>query len=337
MMKERIEWIDILKGIAIILVVLGHMPYSECNDGIYHAIYSFHMAMFFILAGFTTSLSQKNKESGYFIRQKFYALCLPYIVWNFLVLPFPSVSECTSGYDMYERFIICVSGRCNNGGAYWFLLTLFALQCTYLLYAWSEKRIKNAFCRCAVLGILYMPIIMLHYLYGAGGNGFGLATQAYLFYIPFMVGVCMNKYPAVYRMMFSKWAFVVWVLLALYVPLLRKDLPNMGHIGRFAAIGITCILIKLTDNKKLFTPFLRDKLMLIGRYSLAIYIFHYAFVLKFNDGNTAFIASGNCLETLCVYVPIAVIICYLSIGIAKIIEQSEILSFWMLGKAKKRK
>ena len=55
-MTKRIEWIDIAKGIGIILVVIGHISQIEVLNDI---IYSFHMPLFFII-------------SGYLYKRKFY-------------------------------------------------------------------------------------------------------------------------------------------------------------------------------------------------------------------------------------------------------------------------
>ena len=48
--QSRISWLDILKGIGIFLVVLGHV-YSEKT--IFNWLYSFHMPLFFWAAGLT--------------------------------------------------------------------------------------------------------------------------------------------------------------------------------------------------------------------------------------------------------------------------------------------
>lgn len=48
MEKERLSWLDVLKGIGIILVVMGHI-YS--NSIIFNWLYSFHMPLFFFAAG----------------------------------------------------------------------------------------------------------------------------------------------------------------------------------------------------------------------------------------------------------------------------------------------
>lgn len=49
--RKRLDWIDIAKGIAIILVIVGHTVPNPCP--LRHAIFSFHMPVFFILAGYT--------------------------------------------------------------------------------------------------------------------------------------------------------------------------------------------------------------------------------------------------------------------------------------------
>ena len=49
-MRKRLVWVDIAKGIAIILMIIGH----EISGNIRTFIFSFHMPLFFILSGFTS-------------------------------------------------------------------------------------------------------------------------------------------------------------------------------------------------------------------------------------------------------------------------------------------
>lgn len=79
----RIEWVDILKGLAILLVVVGHMEYAEgtANPG-RMLIYSFHMPLFFMLAGYTAALSlSRNPNLLKFISRRFLSVMVPYICW----------------------------------------------------------------------------------------------------------------------------------------------------------------------------------------------------------------------------------------------------------------
>ena len=56
--KDRLKWLDICKGFAILLVVLGHVidgatMYKDVvwMQYLYKAIYAFHMPLFFFLSG----------------------------------------------------------------------------------------------------------------------------------------------------------------------------------------------------------------------------------------------------------------------------------------------
>ncbi|MBQ8345321.1 MAG: acyltransferase family protein, partial [Clostridia bacterium] len=51
----RISWIDIAKGIAILLVLLGH---TICPTWMSVYIYSFHMPLLFVLSGYTLKLKE---------------------------------------------------------------------------------------------------------------------------------------------------------------------------------------------------------------------------------------------------------------------------------------
>lgn len=58
MKMKRLDYIDISKGIAIILVVLGHC--LTWNDSLRYGIYAFHIPLFYIING----LTQHIKRSG---------------------------------------------------------------------------------------------------------------------------------------------------------------------------------------------------------------------------------------------------------------------------------
>ena len=55
-LTDRLDWIDIAKGIGIISVLMGHNV-SQLKP----IIYAFHMPLFFILAGYTIRKIEKEK------------------------------------------------------------------------------------------------------------------------------------------------------------------------------------------------------------------------------------------------------------------------------------
>lgn len=63
--QKRLEWVDIAKEIAILLMVIGH---EVKNMHIYALIFSFHMPLFFILSGYTSS--RVNNWNKFIHKQK---------------------------------------------------------------------------------------------------------------------------------------------------------------------------------------------------------------------------------------------------------------------------
>lgn len=88
---QRMKWIDTAKGIAIILVVIGHVVSSYQSSGMYLTstifnfshdfVYSFHMASFMILSGILFSCASENKRNNSII-SKIINYGIPYIAFS---------------------------------------------------------------------------------------------------------------------------------------------------------------------------------------------------------------------------------------------------------------
>lgn len=91
--KTRIEWVDAAKGIGIFMVMFGHnwLDWKYC-----YYFYSFHMPLFFILAGYTFS---DRRAPFDFIKQKAKVLLIPYVLFVVCNLIFYGVLSHTHGGD----------------------------------------------------------------------------------------------------------------------------------------------------------------------------------------------------------------------------------------------
>lgn len=114
--KQYLPWIDVAKGIGIILVVLGHSMFPK------HILISgFHMPLFFILAGITFS-ARTNFTT--FIFKKIQRILIPFFFWYIL------------------SYLLGLSN-----GPLWFLYTLFgSLVCIYVLVKYA-----NLFCQSFIV------------------------------------------------------------------------------------------------------------------------------------------------------------------------------------------
>ena len=82
MKNNRIHWIDFAKGIAILLVVLGHVSFMP--EPILASFYTFHIPLFFFLSGLF--LFNKKEAFGPFFLKKSRTLIGPY--YKFLAAQF---------------------------------------------------------------------------------------------------------------------------------------------------------------------------------------------------------------------------------------------------------
>lgn len=78
---DRVEWIDTAKGIAILLVILGHtVGHSTIGQIARGTIFSFHMPLFFILSCTTFKLSTNNDQFVSKTEKAFRHLIIPAVV-----------------------------------------------------------------------------------------------------------------------------------------------------------------------------------------------------------------------------------------------------------------
>lgn len=82
---ERKVFIDYAKGLAILLVVIGHLlQYNLVGTSakdLFDMIYSFHMPLFMLLSGYVASLSIEKYLSRKveYIRKKVCSLVVPFV------------------------------------------------------------------------------------------------------------------------------------------------------------------------------------------------------------------------------------------------------------------
>lgn len=130
--KVRINWIDIARGIGIILVIYGHVLSA---DSVRHLMYSFHMPLFFFLSGIV--FHHKSYETFFsFFKKSFKNIMLPYFIFAAATY---AVAILINGIDKltWQAFSKQVFGILYGSGsdgylafnvALWFLPCLFATR-----------------------------------------------------------------------------------------------------------------------------------------------------------------------------------------------------------------
>lgn len=162
----RIKWVDNAKGIAIILVVMGHVFTTPLLHGL---IYSVHLPLFFFLSGLFVS---KSFAAGfkYFVYRRFKTIIVPYIAFSMINILYFDALSYISGIDFLEaplnkRVIGTLFGlRIGWNGCFgylWFLPLIFSSQ--LLLYpVFKLKGIMTQImvvCMYLFLGLVYAFLI----------------------------------------------------------------------------------------------------------------------------------------------------------------------------------
>ena len=140
--KNRIEWVDCAKGLAIILVVYGHaLTYFSPNfDSIVHVIYSFHMPLFFVLTGYVSAYSYDSEDFFAFYKKKNITLMKPYFLYAVVLLLFKVLKNCLSGKTLSGGNINCIINtilitRKSFISELWFLPCLLIAHCLMFFVA----------------------------------------------------------------------------------------------------------------------------------------------------------------------------------------------------------
>jgi fucose 4-O-acetylase-like acetyltransferase len=165
-MERKIE-IDILKGILIIFVIIGHLPGLHAD--VHRVIYWFHMPLFFMISGSFLGVSlarQVNERS--FIKKQFQRYVVPFYAWSILLYLI------TRPEGIFKNLVRIIYAGRNNTTIYsypfWFINTLFVAILFIFSIDCVKKKIDNT---RNILNYKY-----LIYFFWGGGNSI-LAFSAY--------------------------------------------------------------------------------------------------------------------------------------------------------------
>lgn len=162
---KRYIWVDIAKGIAMIMVIIGHSKLSPWLVRQY--ICDFHMPLFFILSGF---LFDPEKYQGFFsfMKSKYRSLLIPYFLLNLILIIyndfFVDPSKMLSGSFLWHLVGIFLANRRHK--TYFNMWFINALFITEVIAFFICKKFENK------KVILFMPIFgVLGYYVGERSTG----------------------------------------------------------------------------------------------------------------------------------------------------------------------
>ena len=306
--KWRDQFLDIAKGLAIILVVVGHVIQgsSEKFDDLlwFRVIYSFHMPLFVFLSGSVAAIafSPEKIQRGMFVLIKQAKIRIAKASVR-LLLPF--ISWCVINQSIYHQSdsvlsaIVLAFRRPDT--ALWFLLAIFyCIALTSLfdivfagLYQVLKRCHMNRECHWVADGRIQIAVIILIWWaireHTPRGAGFSLIRPYFVYYV-LGIGFYRYLYPKMGAWNYLS-AIVIFILL---IPLWDRTtvnnitateitslMPSLLIYFYAAVVALSGSLMMVGIAKAITNSsakWIKRFLVLCGQLSLGIYAIHYFFL-----------------------------------------------------------
>ena len=278
--NKRNDTYDIVKGIAIILMVIGH---SGCPHYLKNYIYLFHMPIFYFVSGYFFNEKYLNNKLD-FIKRKLNQLYRPFVVYGLIFLFLSPllykaniIDNVYSAQEIKERTITIIIFRSVEKLAvsFWFLRSLFTVSILFLFIRFITSKFKKWKDASTILIVLFLFII---------GNilairGIKLPSQfqrEFIVLFFYALGFYFKKsgFPIICNKLLFSFLFILLAILAIYT---RVDLVG-SYFNNFFLFFIGSILgiyFLLIFSKYLLNTKLSCILIYCGKHTISILALHF--------------------------------------------------------------
>lgn len=341
MAKQRIEYIDAMRGFTMILVVYSHICGMCLGDrwmGWNDVFFLFRLPCFFFISGWLFEQIGRQWNSvtiRHTVRHKFMVQIVPTVIFLLLLAPPP----------------LFFSRLGATKGGYWFTFALFEF---FLLCIFSEKYMKKwggafaiaisaaAFCYDIYYNRLQLELQNVQWSMFNGqwitdALGF-LSFMTWRYYLFFFVGTWVKRHFDT----FVSWTSKPWVIIAVIAGFtLIAMMPHSDHAIReyllFAVGGVLGLTMVFTFFRIFARFFSKDRwlgcsLIYIGTRTLDIYLLHYfvlpRFLILYSDQLKAF--DSRLLEFV-IALLIALVVIAVCLLASYVIRLSPLMGYYLFG------
>lgn len=281
-MDKRQDWIDIAKGLLIILMVFGHSAFIQYFSDAHTIIYWFHMPAFFVLSGMLHKSPNVLNQFPKWVKIRVKKYMITYFLFIGLITIYRYLFTPINYSVMWVEFKnILLGGRFIDGyyAPIWFITCLLATQILFalvLLIEWTSAK--------WIMIILSFIVAHVESMYAANIKIIGnidVALFALLFYA---IGYFVKEW-----LLHERVAQISIVLFIGFIYLAKAgkiqyflDLKQHGYHHIFLDIIIPLTgIVGIIAISKMFehSPF-KKILIVIGRNSLMIMYLHLAVALE---------------------------------------------------------
>lgn len=304
---DRSLSIDIAKGIGISLMVIGH---SSAPAAIHNFIYTFHMPLFFIIAGYLMNYEKWRNKFRFFVKRRlermilpyfFMSICVFYPLWYFAVIGFSKYKthDIADPLNVFADIFYAtfVGDGMSFNAPLWFLPCLFVSE---LIFFGVLSISKQTYFRCAIVCFLAIIGYLIKWMNLPWSIDIALVVQVFLLF-----GYIIKNFN------FSRKYLIVFIPVLLFInsmngiDISHRLYGNIFYCYIGGIVGTLCMLLisdMLCDYKKSFMTWLSY----LGKESMAILMWH-GWLLKILSIILAYLLHISFDETKKVYWGIIVI------------------------------
>lgn len=292
--SKRIEWIDIAKGIGILLVILGHAV--QFGSPLHNLIFSFHMPLFFILSGIVYTY----RDNKIFLYKKLVSLIIPYIsfcIIGLLVSIIVPYWKSELNIRAIIKDIYLANPDAINVSSIWFLVCLFIVSVFFNSIQKVDIKIQYIIVGvCLIAGFVYSKYFSELTFLPDGRLPFNLDVSLIALTF-FAIGVWMKKYITNYKV------FLVSCVIFIFscAPNGRVNLHGltfnnpilyiMESISGAIILTYICYIISIKIKKKNIIKILKylgqHSLIILGVQSITIRV--YILIINIMEAKTYYL------------------------------------------------
>jgi len=319
--KQRIKYIDALRGFTMFLVVLQHIesigfgihPYESVLGNI---LVSFRMPMFFFISGYIAyKVSFDWNMDAYCsnLRKKAIVQLIPTVF-------FFSLFTIAKAGNPISSFVT------NGWGGYWFTFVLFEMFVLfYSLSYWYKKYLDHCLVALSVFGVFSLVVFRSD---AAWWNMLCLENLCKYFQF-FSLGILAKKYNTKFSFLIFIFSIVIitatnWVNESFIVKSLVRDV-----IVRYT--GIFVVFAFFLSKEEFFKRenWFNKCILFIGRRTLDIYVIHYFLLSSFPQLKS--FVQQNIITEISVSFFLTIMVIAVSLVISEVIRCSSFLGHYLFG------
>ena len=323
-MKQRIQYIDRLKGVAMMSVLIIHVivigNLSENPDAIAHHLDPIAMPLFMFLSGLVIS----SVPWGGALLKKLALLLMPFLI----------VGTFFTYVGHNKTPIEFINNPLKYG--YYYLLTLSETTLLIIPLHWNSCENKKKECLIDLSwGIMAWVILYLFRCYLPIHIQNILDMKDFYGLWPFFYfGYLSNKYQLIDKLVLHNFIFSIDLIVLLLIYTL-PEFEQYGKLKSFALIIALCYLFRIREKEY---SMIENLLGHIGKNSLDVYIFHYFILITINleDVGVWLHKDGNLFIEVILVTILAILIAYIAILFGKSIKKSELINDIVYGNFAKK-